>query len=134
MVAANHGDLQAAAIDANVAAQDHARAINEGQARAAEAAHLYNTEAVRQAAEVNRDVHENAYWNGVAASQNYVAAAQSQAAAASGYEAAARANHYAGYAGYNGYAGYAGYAAPLAYAAAPVAYAGHGLGYGVRAW
>lgn len=130
MYGANHGDLQAAAIDANVAAQDHARAFGESQARAAEAAHIYNAEAVRQVAETNRDIHENAYWNGVAHSQNVVAAAQSQAAALDGHAAAARAT-YAGH----GYAGHLGYAAPLAYSA-PLAYGAH-LGYGyphAHAW
>ncbi|XP_072937504.1 uncharacterized protein [Epargyreus clarus] len=117
---ANAGDVQAAAIDAAVVAQDHTRAAVEGQARAAEAAIQYNTEAARQVAESNRDLHENAYWNGVAATQNYVAAAQSQAAAVNGAAAAVRAAHVA--------------AAPLAYAGwnAPLAYAGygvHGLGY-----
>ncbi|XP_023938164.1 cuticle protein 1 [Bicyclus anynana] len=130
----NAGDVQAAAIDATVAAQDTVRAIGEGQARAAEAAIQYNTEAVRQVAETNRNIHENAYWGNVAASQNLVAAAQSQVAAVDGALAGARA----------AYAGaplaYAG--APLAYAGAPLAYAAAPLGvaaygaypYGVRAW
>jgi hypothetical protein len=42
----------------------------------------------QQAAETNRDIVENAHWNGVAHSQNVVAAAQSQAAAYSGAAAA----------------------------------------------
>lgn len=58
--------------------------VYTGQVRAAEAAVQYNTEAVRQVAETNRDINENVYWNNLAASQNYVAAAQSQAAAISG--------------------------------------------------
>ncbi|XP_045782877.1 cuticle protein 1-like [Maniola jurtina] len=129
---ANAGDVQAAAINANVAATDTVRAIGEGQARAAEAAIQYNTEAVRQVAETNRNIHENAFWGNVAASQNLVAAAQSQAAAIDGNLAGARAALTAGYAG-----------APLAYAGAPLAYAGAPLGvaaaygaypYGLRAW
>ncbi|XP_034838613.1 cuticle protein 1-like [Maniola hyperantus] len=56
---ANAGDVQAAIIDANVAAQDTARAIGEGQARAAEAAIQYNAEAVRQVAETNRNINQN---------------------------------------------------------------------------
>nr|BAM19095.1 cuticular protein PpolCPH4A [Papilio polytes] len=109
---ANAGDVQAAAIDATVAAQDTARAIGEGQARAAEAVIQHNTEAVRQVAETNRDLHQNAYWGSVAASQNLVAAAQSQAAAIDGVAAAARAAHLA---------------APIA-PLAPLAYAGYGYG------
>ncbi|XP_034838612.1 cuticle protein 1-like [Maniola hyperantus] len=129
---ANAGDVQAAHINANVAATDTVRAIGEGQARAAEAAIQYNTEAVRQVAETNRNIHENVYWGNVAASQNLVAAAQSQAAAIDGNLAGARAALSAGYAG-----------APLAYAGAPLAYAGAPLGvaaaygaypYGIRAW
>ncbi|KPJ11027.1 Cuticle protein 1 [Papilio machaon] len=119
---ANAGDLQAAAIDATVAAQDNARAIGESQARAAEAVIQHNTEAVRQVAETNRDLHENAYWGSLAASQNLVAAAQSQAAAINGI-AAARAAHLAPI-------------APLAYAG--YGYGAHGLvapyGLGLRAW
>lgn len=134
----NPGDAQAAAIDATVAAQDNARAYGEANARAAEAAVQYNTEAVRQAAETNRDYQQNAYWNGVAASQNYVAAAQSQAAAISGAAAAVRAAAPLGYAGYAGYAapGYAGYAAPLAYAAPGLGYGAPlgAYGHGLRAW
>ncbi|XP_045782881.1 cuticle protein 1-like [Maniola jurtina] len=56
---ANAGDVQAAIIDANVAARDTARAIGEGQARAAEAAIQYNAEAVRQVAETNRNINQN---------------------------------------------------------------------------
>ncbi|XP_026483777.1 cuticle protein 1-like [Vanessa tameamea] len=131
---ANAGDVQAAAIDATVAAQDTVRAIGEGQARAAEAVIQHNTEAVRQVAETNRNLHENAYWGNVAASQNLVAAAQSQAAAVDGAAAAVR----AAYAG----AAYPYAAAPLAYghalpyAAAPLglaAYGAYGL-HGLRAW
>ncbi|CAK1593419.1 unnamed protein product [Parnassius mnemosyne] len=122
---ANAGDVQAAAIDATVAAQDHARAIGESQARAAEAVLQHNTEAARQVAETNRDLHENAYWNNVAASQNYVAAAQSQAAALNGAAEAYRAAHLAGPA----------YAAPLAYAGlAHNAYAYGPFGLGLHAW
>ncbi|CAG5053141.1 unnamed protein product [Parnassius apollo] len=112
---ANAGDVQAAVIDATVAAQDHARAIGESQARAAEAVLQHNTEAVRQVAETNRNLHETAYWNNVAASQNYVAAAQSQAAALNGAAQAYRAAHLVGpayaplaYAGLNAY-GYGPY-------------------------
>lgn len=90
MLGSTAGDVQAAVIDANVAATDTARAIGEGQARAAEAAIQYNTEAVRQVAETNRDIQENAYWGNLAASQNLVAAAQSQAAAIDGVNAAVR--------------------------------------------
>ncbi|XP_049882934.1 cuticle protein 1-like [Pectinophora gossypiella] len=121
----NAGDAQAAAINHNVAAQDTARAIGEGQLRAAEAAVQYNTEAVRQAAETNRDIHENAYWNGVAASQNVVAAAQSQAAALSGI-AAARAGHWAGVAPVG--------VAPLGVAPYGIAPYGLGLGHGLAHW
>ncbi|CAH2084186.1 unnamed protein product [Euphydryas editha] len=133
---ANPGDVQAAAIDATVAARDTVRAIGEGQARAAEAAIQHNTEAVRQVAETNRNLHENAYWGSVAASQNLVAAAQSQAAAIDGAAAATRAA-YAG-AAYP-YAGLAyPYAANLAYGAA-IPYAGLGVYgayglHGLRAW
>lgn len=114
-------------IDANVAARDSLRAIGEGHARASEAVIQANTDAVRQVAEANRDLHENAYWGSVAASQNLVAAAQSQAAAIDGAAAAARGV----------------YAAPLAYGAyplaapyaAPYALGGLGLGlHGIRAW
>ncbi|CAK1549008.1 unnamed protein product [Leptosia nina] len=128
---ANAGDVQAAAIDATVAARDTVRAIGEGQARAAEAVIQHNTEAVRQVAETNRNLHENAYWGSVAASQNYVAAAQSQVAAIDGAAAAVRAAHAA---------------APIV-AAAPLAYAGvapYGIaapyaaygayGHGLRYW
>ncbi|XP_075988010.1 uncharacterized protein LOC142984348 [Anticarsia gemmatalis] len=129
----NAGDAQAAAIDATVAAQDHARAFTEGQARAAEAAIQYNNEAARQVAETNRDLHENAYWGSLAANQNAVAAAQSHAAAVSGV-AAAQAGLAAAHAGYAapyvaGPYGYAGIAA-APYIAAP--YAAHGLAY--RGW
>ncbi|KAM3955921.1 cuticular protein hypothetical 4 [Aphomia sociella] len=131
----NPGDAQAAAIDATVVATDHARAIGEGQARAAEAAIQYNTEAVRQAAEASRDINENAYWGGLAASQNYVAAAQSQAAALSGAAAAVRAAHVAAPLAISPYA-----AAPLGlapYGVAPYGLGLHGLGLhglGLRAW
>lgn len=125
---ANPGDVQAAAIDATVAAQDTVRAIGEGQARAAEAVIQHNTEAVRQVAEANRNLHENAYWGSLAASQNYVAAAQSQAAAIDGAAAAVRAS-YAG-------VGYP-YAGHLAYGAVPyaglAAYNAYGLP-ALRAW
>lgn len=129
MVGPNPGDVQAAVIDANVAARDAVRSIGEGQARAAEAAIQYNTEAVRQVAEANRNLQENAYWGSVAASQNLVAAAQSQAAAVDGAAAAVR----AAYAGAPlGYAG--GLALP--YAAAPLGLAGLAYGglHGLRAW
>ncbi|CAG5053138.1 unnamed protein product [Parnassius apollo] len=121
---ANAGDVQAAAIDATVAAQDHARAIGESQARAAEAVLQHNTEAARQVAESNRDLNENAYWNNVAASQNYVAAAQSQAAALNGAAEAYRAAQLAGPA-----------YAPLAYAGlGHNAYAYGPYGLGLQAW
>ncbi|OWR53712.1 putative cuticular protein [Danaus plexippus plexippus] len=129
VVGPNPGDVQAAVIDANVAARDAVRTIGEGQARAAEAAIQYNTEAVRQVAEANRNLQENAYWGSVAASQNLVAAAQSQAAAVDGAAAAVR----AAYAGAPlGYAG--GLALP--YAAAPLGLAGLAYGglHGLRAW
>lgn len=45
---------------------------------------MLNNNNISQVAEATRDVNENAYWNGVAASQNLVAAAQSQAAAYNG--------------------------------------------------
>ncbi|XP_041988595.1 cuticle protein 1-like [Aricia agestis] len=132
LLGANAGDVQAAAIDATVAARDAVRAVGESQARAAEAVLQHNTEAVRAVAETNRDIHENAYWNGVAASQNLVAAAQSQAAALDGVAASVRAAAIA-----NPLA----YAAPLGWAGAvPVAPYGlgvHGLGVhglGLRAW
>ncbi|XP_037966954.2 cuticle protein 1 [Plutella xylostella] len=119
---ANPGDVQAAHIDAAVAAQDHVRAVGEGQVRAAEAAIQYNTEVVRQTAEAHRDINENAYWNSVAAGQNLVAAAQTQQAALDGAAAAYRAAHVAAPA--------LGYAAPYGIApyglAAP--YGIHGLG------
>lgn len=118
--------MQAAVIDANVAARDSLRALGEGQARAAEAVIQANTEAVRQVAENNRNIHENAYWGSVAASQNLVAAAQSQVAAIDGAAAAAR-----------GVLG-APIVAPLALAgglplAAPYALGGLGL-HGIHAW
>lgn len=124
MVGANPGDIQAAVIDANVAARDTVRAIGEGQARAAESVIQANTEAVRQVAETNRNLHENAYWGSLAASQNLVAAAQSQAAAIDGAAASIR----------GAYAG--ALAAPLAYGALPYAaapYAALGL-HGIHAW
>ncbi|CAH2056438.1 unnamed protein product, partial [Iphiclides podalirius] len=112
---ANAGDVQAAAIDATVAAQDTVRAIGEGQARAVEA---------------SRDLHENAYWGSVAASQNYVAAAQSQAAALNGAAAAVRAAHLAAPA--VAPLGYAGYGLRSAYGLAPYGLAPYGLG--LHAW
>ncbi|CAH4036828.1 unnamed protein product [Pieris brassicae] len=123
---ANAGDVQAAAIDATVAAQDTVRAIGEGQARAAEAVVQHNTEAVRQVAETNRNLHENAYWGNLAASQNYVAAAQSQVAAIDGTAAAVRAAHAgAPIVGAYGISPY-GIAAPY------TAYGAYGLG--LHAW
>ncbi|CAH2056440.1 unnamed protein product, partial [Iphiclides podalirius] len=122
---ANAGDVQAAAIDATVAAQDTVRELGEGQARAAEAVLQANTEAVRQAAETSRDLHENAYWRSVAASQNYVAAAQSQAAALNGAASAVRAAQLSVPA--VAPLGYAGYGLRAAYGLAP-------YGLGLHAW
>ncbi|CAB3241946.1 unnamed protein product [Arctia plantaginis] len=129
----NAGDAQAAAIDATVAAQDHARAVGESQARAAEAAIQYNTEAVRQAAEVNRNIHENSYWGSLAANQNAVAAAQSYAAAANGVAAAAQGAYLSAPYGYNGLAAPYGLAAPLGIAA-PYGIHGLGAGWAGRVW
>ncbi|CAH0716876.1 unnamed protein product, partial [Brenthis ino] len=128
VVGANPGDVQAAVIDANVAARDTVRAIGEGQARAAESIIQANTEAVRHVAETNRNLHENAYWGSLAASQNLVAAAQSQAAAIDGAAAGIR-GAYAG-------AGVLPWAAPLAYGALPYAaapYGAYGV-HGIHAW
>ncbi|VVC91907.1 unnamed protein product [Leptidea sinapis] len=123
---ANAGDVQAAAIDATVAAQDTARSIGEGQVRAAELINEHNTEAVRQITGASRDVHENAYWSGLAA-------VQSQTAAIDGAAAAVRGAHLAGPYVAAPYAAVPyGIAGPLGIASPYAAYGAYGLG--LRAW
>ncbi|KPJ11028.1 Cuticle protein 1 [Papilio machaon] len=124
----NAGDAQAAAINANVAANDYARNIVEKQSLVEENVLRNNNAAIRNAIDTGRDLHERAYWGGVVATQNYIAAAQSQAAGLDGAAAGARAAYQSAQ---------LSSIAPIA-PIAQLAYAGygaHGIApYGLRAW
>ncbi|XP_013176381.1 PREDICTED: cuticle protein 1-like [Papilio xuthus] len=118
----NAGDAQAAAINANVAANDYARNIIEKQSLLEEDVLRNNNAAIRRAIDTGRDLHERAYWGDVVASQNYIAAAQSQAAGLDGAAAGARAAYQSAQLSSIAPLGYAGYGA-------------HGIApYGLRAW